>query len=159
MWNAKTRHQLEEQGQGFLTSTTSESEIDIGGAEVAERLAGELCPGQAHNQTPRLTQPQNKSNQNTREQKGTVGNVAATGSEEEAAAVVTASSDKAAAAASNNNSIAATSSDKAAAAEDNATDTVDNAAAAAATAGKATGTTAAGAARSRAPSTTPITRN
>jgi hypothetical protein len=128
----KHRHELEEQGRGFLTSATSESGIDIGGAEDAERLAAlpASLPRPSLQPKPRLTQPQYKSNQNTREQNGTVGNVAvAAGSKKDAAAasnntaVAAASSNKAAAAAaSNNNAIAVASSDKATAAEDNTAD-------------------------------------
>ncbi|CAD6265435.1 unnamed protein product [Miscanthus lutarioriparius] len=267
-----TRHELKEQGRGFLTSATSESGIDIGGAEVAEHLA-ELAPakhatiprlsptlapcglcerergspqpspfppesrrvrdqgfptpghrrltGSPHRPPPwprpalaaspippatgaaardqhlvsptlalpvrraassgpgrpmqarsgrppaspgglclawtpgdfsqiresrGLTQPQYKSNQNTREQNGTVGNVAAA-----------AASNNTAIAASNNTAVAAASSDKAAAAEDKAAATVDNATNTdAAAAGKATGTAGGGGGKA---TTTAITRN
>ena len=44
MCNAKIGHKLEEQGQGFLTSATSKSGINIGGTEVVELLAGEFAP-------------------------------------------------------------------------------------------------------------------
>jgi len=89
-------------GCGF----TSESGIETQRAEVAERLAAlpASLPRPSPLSTPRLTQPQYKSNQNTREQKGTMRNVAAAaGSEKDAAA-----------AAPNNTAVPAASSDKAA---------------------------------------------